>query len=420
MAKDNKGKFKLTALERAWVLYDVGNSAFVMMVATLIPIFFNALASAGGLSSVEYLAYWGYASSIVTVITAVLGPVLGTLADTRGYKKPIFVLCLAVGAVGCCLMGTAQSWLVFLIIFIVAKIGFSSSLVFYDSMLGDVAAPERMDEVSSRGYAWGYIGSCIPFGVCLALVLGAGAIGLSQMKALTISLFITAIWWFATTVPLLRRYKQLHYVEVQKNAVKQSFARIGATLRQLPADKAVFLFLLAFFCYIDGVYTIIDMATAYGTALGLDTTGLLLALLVTQIVAFPSALIFGRLAAKYASSRLIPVCIAAYTGIAIFAFFLKSQWQFWLLAVVVGMFQGGVQALSRSHFAKIIPPEKSGEYFGLFDICGKGASFLGTMIVSIGSQLTGSANVGVGMLVVLFVVGFLLFRLSCRYLPEES
>ena len=146
----------------------------------------------------------------------------------------------------------------------------------------------------------------------------------------------------------------------------------------------MFWFLLAFFCYIDGVYTIIDMATAYGTALGLETTGLLLALLVTQIVAFPSALIFGRLSAKYPSSQLIPVCIAAYTGIAVFAFFLTSQWQFWVLAVLVGMFQGGVQALSRSHFAKIIPAEKSGEYFGLFDICGKGASFLGTMIVSVG------------------------------------
>ena len=142
--------------------------------------------------------------------------------------------------------------------------------------------------------------------------------------------------------------------------------------------------------------------------------GLLLALLVTQIVAFPSALIFGRLSQKYESKILIPVCIAAYTGIAVFAFFLTQQWQFWVLAVMVGMFQGGVQALSRSHFAKIIPAEKSGEYFGLFDICGKGASFLGTMIVSVGSQLTGSANVGIGMLALLFAVGFVLFRVSCR------
>ena len=267
--------------------------------------------------------------------------------------------------------------------------------------------------VSSRGYAWGYIGSCIPFVVCLALVLGSGVIGMSQMTALSVALVITAVWWLVTTLPLLKKYRQINYVEVKQHAIRQSFVRIGQTLKHLPQDRQVFWFLLAFFCYIDGVYTIIDMATAYGTALGLDTTGLLLALLVTQVVAFPSALIFGRLSAKYPSSKLIPVCIAAYTGIAIFAFFLKTQWQFWVLAVVVGMFQGGVQALSRSHFAKIIPAEKSGEYFGLFDICGKGASFLGTMIVSVGSQLTGSANQGIGMLAVLFVVGLVLFRVSC-------
>lgn len=407
-------KFSLTGLERAWILYDVGNSAFVLLVATLIPIFFNALAEEGGLSSVEYLAYWGYAASAVTIITAVLSPILGTLADTRGFKKPIFILCLVVGVAGCCAMGVAKTWLPFLLIFVFAKVGFSGSLVFYDSMLSDVTTPDRMDVVSSRGYAWGYIGSCVPFVVCLALVLGSGAIGLSQMTALNIALFITAAWWLAMTLPLLKTYRQLHYVEVEKHAIRQSFARIGHTLRHLHEDKQVFWFLLAFFCYIDGVYTIIDMATAYGTALGLDTTGLLLALLVTQIVAFPSALIFGRLSAKYPSTTLIPVCIAAYAGIALFAFFLTRQWQFWVLAFVVGMFQGGVQALSRSHFAKIIPPEKSGEYFGLFDICGKGASFLGTMIVSVGSQLTGSANVGVGSLIVLFLVGFVLFRVSCK------
>ena len=406
---------KLTALERSWILYDVGNSAFVLMCATLIPIFFNALAEEGGLSSVEYLAYWGYATSVVTLVTALLSPVLGALADTKGFKKPIFMLCLGVGVVGCCVMGFARQWLPFLMIFVLAKIGYSGSLVYYDSMLSDVTTPERMDDLSSRGYAWGYIGSCIPFVVCLALVLGAGAIGLSQLTALSLALLITAVWWLVVTLPLLRRYRQVHYAaESREHAVRQSFARIGHTLRHLHEDKQVFWFLLAFFCYIDGVYTIIDMATAYGTALGLDTTGLLLALLLTQVVAFPSALVFGRLSARYSSTTLIPICVAAYAGIAVFAFFLATQWQFWVLAVIVGMFQGGVQALSRSHFAKIIPPEKSGEYFGLFDICGKGASFLGTMIVSVGTQLTGSANVGVGSLLALFIIGFVLFRLSCR------
>ena len=178
---EKSGKFRLTSLERNWILYDVGNSAFVLMIATLVPIFFNALAEAGGVSKVDYLAYWGYASSIVTVVTAILGPILGTLADTKGFKKPIFMLCLFVGVIGCCAMGLAGTWLVFLIIFIIAKIGYSGSLVFYDSMLGDVTTPERMDVVSSQGYAWGYIGSCVPFVVCLALVLGSEGSGVSQL-----------------------------------------------------------------------------------------------------------------------------------------------------------------------------------------------------------------------------------------------
>ena len=179
-------KFKVTPLERAWILYDVGNSAFVLMIATLVPIFFNALAEAGGVSKVDYLAYWGYASSIVTVVTAILGPILGTLADTKGFKKPIFMLCLFVGVIGCCAMGLAGTWLAFLIIFIIAKIGYSGSLVFYDSMLGDVTTPERMDMVSSRGYAWGYIGSCVPFVVCLALVLGSSVVAFGHPAAAVI------------------------------------------------------------------------------------------------------------------------------------------------------------------------------------------------------------------------------------------
>ena len=414
-------KFSPTGLERAWILYDVGNSAFVLLVATLIPIFFNALAEEGGLSSVEYLAYWGYAASAVTIITAVLSPILGTLADTRGFKKPIFILCLVVGVAGCCAMGLAKTWLPFLLIFVFAKVGFSGSLVFYDSMLSDVTTPDRMDVVSSRGYAWGYIGSCVPFVVCLALVLGSGAIGLSQMTALNITLFITAAWWLAMTLPLLKTYRQLHYVEVEKHAIRQSFARIGHTLRHLHEDKQVFWFLLAFFCYIDGVYTIIDMATAYGTALGLDTTGLLLALLLTQFVAFPCSIAFGRFSARYDTGLLIKICILCYTGITLFAVFLVSQWQFWVLAVLVGMFQGGIQALSRSYLGKIIPAERSGEYFGLMDICGKGASFLGTTLIAVVSQLTDgrsfhvlglelqNENVAVGTLVVIFAIGFVLF-----------
>ena len=269
-----------------------------------------------------------------------------------------------------------------------------------------------MDNVSSQGYAWGYIGSCVPFVVCLGVVLGAGKIGIRTELAMMISFAIVAGWWIGASIPLLKSYQQKHYVERQPKAVQNSFKRLGATLKNIRNEKKIFLFLLAFFFYIDGVYTIIDMATAYGTALGLDSTGLLLALLVTQLVAFPFAIIFGRLSKCYDVRTLITICIAAYFGIAVFAIFLKAQWQFWIMAILVGMFQGGIQALSRSYFTKIIPAEKSGEYFGLMDICGKGASFLGTTVISLIAQFTGKVNIGVGAISLFFVCGMIVFKMA--------
>lgn len=406
---------RLTKLEKAWILYDVGNSAFILMVATIVPIYFNYLAGLGGISDVDYLAYWGYAASVSTLLVAVIGPVFGTLADTRNFKKPVFAAAIGVGAIGCAVLGLIQSWMAFLIVFIVAKVGYSSSLVFYDAMLNDVSEEERLDAVSSQGYAWGYIGSCIPFAVSLVFVLGADGFGLAMNQAMTIAFLITAVWWVGMSIPLLRGYKQKNYIEVKGQVFKRSFGRLAETLGNIRKEKKIFLFLLAFFFYIDGVYTIIEMATAYGQALGLDSTGLLAALLVTQIVAFPCSILFGRLAQKYKTERLITICIVAYCCIAVFGLFLTSQWQFWVLAVCVGMFQGGIQALSRSYFARIIPPQKSGEYFGILDICGKGASFLGTTLVGVVSQLTGSVNMGVGALVILFLIGLTVFGIAIKH-----
>ncbi len=412
---------RLSPLEKSWILYDVGNSAFVLLCSTLLPIYFNALATAGGLSEDLYLSYWSYAGSIATALVAIIGPVCGAVADQKGFKKPIFLLCLSLGAIGCAALGIAWSWLAFLVIFVIAKVGFSSSLVFYDSMLAEVTTEEKADRVSSAGYAYGYIGSVIPFVICLALVLGYELIGISQTTALIIAFLITSCWWICCSVPLVKNYRQTAYVERREHPIRNAFGELGKTLRHAKENPNILFYLLAFFFFINGVYTIIDMATAYGTSLGLDTTGLLLALLLTQIVAFPFAILFGRLASKVSAGKLMKICIISYAVIILFAVFLVAQWQFWLLAVFVGMFQGGIQALSRSYLTRIIPAERSAAYFGLMDICGKGASFLGMLLVGVVNQaLTGvtlnvfgielqNANIAVSALLILMVIGFVLF-----------
>lgn len=408
---------KLTGTERSWILYDVGNSAFTLMLSTIIPIYFNSIAGEE-LSSVDYLAYWGYAASIATIACALLGPVLGAVADRRGMKIRLFSCALAVGAVGCAALGFVNEWLVFLIVLVITRLGYSLSLVFYDSMLVDVADVGNMHRVSAAGYAWGYIGSCIPFVVCLVLILGCDSFGLTMGSAMTISLIIIAAWWVIATIPLLRRYRQTHFVEGRESTVN-AFRLLAGTIRNARAEKKAFAFLIAFFFFIDGVYTIIEMATAYGEAIGLDSTMLLIALLVTQIVAFPCTIAFGRLAQGRSIVRLLMVCIVAYACITVYASTMENITQFFMLAVCVGIFQGGIQAMSRSYFSQIIPPQKAGEFFGLMDIFGKGASFMGTFMVSAISQLTGSMSAGILSLVVLFVIGLILLIVVSR-IPDTQ
>ena len=415
-----KSKQKLTPLEKSWILYDIGNSAFTLLVSTLIPIYFNSLAGSAGVHEDMYLSYWGYAGSISTILVAIIAPICGTMSD-RKFKKPIFLLTVVLGCVACACLGLTGHWLAFLGIFVIAKVGFHSSIVFYDSMLPEITTQERMDNVSSMGYAFGYIGSVVPFVCCLVLVLMCDTFGLTMGSAMVLAFLITAAWWAVLTVPLARRYKQTAFVEKKGTALGDSFAQLARTFKEAKKEKHVFVYLIAFFFFINGVYTIIDMATAYGSALGLDTTGLLLALLLTQVVAFPCAIIFGRLSAKYDTGLLIKICIICYTCITAFGMFLVSLWQFWVLAILVGMFQGGIQALSRSYLGKIIPAERSGEFYGLMDICGKGASFVGTTLVAVVSQATAgitvdvfgitlqNENLAVGSLIVLFVIGFVLF-----------
>ena len=400
----------MNRLEKSWILYDVGNSAFILLVSTVIPIYFKNLASADGIGGAASTAYWGYASSLSTVIIAVLGPILGSVGDLRGYKKPLFLSFLTVGAAGCLGLALPVGWLAFLAIFVVAKSGYSGSIIFYDAMLPDITGGERADRVSAHGYAWGYIGSCVPFVICLGLILTAGATGLGTSNATVLSFLITVLWWVLFTVPILRGYRQVYALESGGHPVRESLSRLWHTLTHVREHKKIFTFLFAFFLYIDGVYTIIEMATSYGKDVGISDNDLLLALLLTQVVAFPCAILFARLTKKVPATRLIFVSILGYLAIALFALQLDHAWEFWLLAVCVAVFQGGIQALSRSYFSRIIPKENANEFFGLFDVFGKGAAFFGTLLMGVVTQLAGHSRYGVLGIAVLFAAGFFAFR----------
>ena len=395
----------LSKRERSWVLYDVGNSAYVMLAATLIPIYFSAIAEPGSSAVVA----WGYATTVASLALALLMPFLGSLADLKGNKKKFLAGTIGTGAVSLAVMGVPGNAMVFLAIYVFSSVMLNASLVFYDAFLVAATEQDRYDEVSSQGYAWGYIGSCIPFIVCLVIVLFGSSFGIGQLDGIRISFVITAAWWLVFSVPVLRDVHQTHFKAREEHLFRHTLKGLAGTCKKIARDKRLLMYMLAFFFYIDGVHTIITMSTSYGTDLGIDSTQLVLALLVTQFVAFPSAIAYGRLAGRFGTKRMLLIAVFAYFCITLFAaFFLRSAAEFWVLAVCVGLFQGGIQALSRSEFGKLIPKENANEYYGFFDIFGKYATIMGTLLVSVFTQLTGSSSYGVLSVAVLFIVGFVL------------
>ena len=403
-------KTKYTKLERNWVMYDVGNSALVLLNTSIVPIYFNAINT--GASAAELVSAWANAQTIASLVVALLMPVLGSLADYAGNKIKFFIGFFLTGLVLCFAQAIPMGALPFLVAYVVCTVGLNSSMTFYDAMLTDVTTDERMDMVSSSGYAWGYVGSTVPFIGCLALIFGGPAIGIPTAVATRLSFVVTALWWAGFTIPLLRSYRQRHFKtsgETMGQAVRKSLSGLAGTMRKITKDKSLFFFMLAFFFYIDGVHTVIAMSTSYGTSLGIDSTQLVLALLVTQFVAFPSAIAYGWLAGKFGTKRMIMIAVLAYTCIVFFAaFFLKTAFEFWVLAVSVGLFQGGIQALSRSYFGRLIPKENSNEFYGFFDVFGKYASVMGSFLVAVITQVTGDASLGVLSIAALLLVGLIL------------
>ncbi len=413
-----KLKQKLTREEFSWILYDVGNSAYTMLSCSLIPIWFKALSigeGSGKISSDTATAMWALGVAIVTVIVALLGPVCGALSDRQNSKKIFFSTSVFVGVGGCFLNGFVTGWILFLVIFLITKVAYSCSLTFYDSMLGDVTTQERMDEVSSYGYAWGYIGSCIPFLLALVFyILGPDTAGvIPGFLSRLLGFALTALWWMAVTVPLLRNYKQNNFTNPQPHAVGSAFKKLGGTLRRIVTqDKKVLFFLLAFFLYIDGVGTIIDNCINIGTDLGLNTVGQVIVLLATQVVAWLFALLFAKLTKKYSTITLLSVCIVGYLFVCLYALTLHNLIQFGIMAFGVGMFQGSIQSLSRSYYSRIIPPENSGEYFGIYDIFSKGASFLGSGVIAAVKFAGGAVNIAIGLMSLFFLAGLIFLRLA--------
>jgi UMF1 family MFS transporter len=404
---------RLTKEERSWILYDVANSAFTLVViTTIMPIFFANVAAVGVAPS-RATSLWGYTNTIASIFVAVLAPVLGTFADYKGMKKRLFLIFLGAGIVMSFLLATIGEGMVSyaMVICVVGFIGYSGANVFYDSFLTDVTTDDRMDSISTKGFAWGYIGSVAPFLVAFVFILFPDMVG-GSLAATRIAFIITAFWWLGFSLPMIRNVNQRHFVPRDPQPVRTAFKRIGKTFIEIRRYRHAFLFLLAYFFYIDGVDTIIRMATIYGTEIGLGQNELIIAVLAIQVIAFPFALLYGRLAKRFSVRPMLFVGIGVYLVIVVLGFFLPvmaagtvQRGVFWFMAFLVATSQGGIQALSRSYFGKLIPKEQSGEFFGFYNIFGKFAAIVGPFLLALMADLTGESRYGVLSLIVLFVVG---------------
>ena len=417
----------MTKQERSWIFYDWANSAYSLTVtAALFPIFFKTFA-AKGVEGYTSTAWLGYGNSLSTLAIAIFAPILGTIADYKNNKKRLFVPFFLLGVLATLAFAMVQEgdWLPALTIYLLSALGFAGANIFYDSFLVDVTPRERMDWISASGFAWGYLGSTIPFSLGMILIVKHNLFGFeTSVPAVRIAFALTALWWLVFTIPLLRNVSQVYHVPPSSKPVRDSFARLLETLRDIRDYRNVFLFLLAYFFYIDGVGTIIRMATAFGTDMGIAPNTLLLILLVIQVVAFPFALLYGKLAQITSAKFMLFVGIFVYIIITITANFLPSFSSmqtrvalFWVLSILVATSQGGIQALSRSFYGKLIPKNKSAEFFGFYNIFGRFAAILGPLLMGFVTQTTRNAASGILSVLVLFIIGGILLT---RVKEEEA
>ncbi|MDR1263293.1 MAG: MFS transporter [Oscillospiraceae bacterium] len=469
-----RAKSRFTPLERSWILYDWANSVYAtIMMAAVFSAFFTGLVDdpRGG----DY--WWSIGTTVSVLIVAIMAPIAGAFADYKGYKKRLFAAFLAVGLVFTAMCAVVSDWRFLLVGYILSHIGFSGSCLMYDSFLPDVTTPERMDRVSGWGYAMGYIGgSTIPFLISIALIQFGGSMGLSATAAVKLSVLLTVVWWGLFSIPFFKNVKQTSYIDRPEGGTFCSvFGNIGSTAKKILANKSLLLFIIAYFFYIDGVGTIISLATSYGTQLGLGMIGMILALLVTQIVAFPCSIWFSRFAKKIGSMNMLTIAVLIYTVICVVGFFMgflieraeipvkldalaaqgaaiantgnltvinqalmdagipDASWNaqpiytsaiaastilFWILATMVGTVQGGIQAISRSYFGKLVPPQNSGEYFGFFEIFGKFAAIVGPLLYALTKGITGRSSFAILSIMLLFVAALAIMTASRKYMKE--
>jgi len=398
----------------AWCMYDWADSAFATTImAAVLPPFYHQVAAAN-LPGHVATAYWGYTASIAMLIIAVSAPILGAIADYSAAKKRFLAGFSALGVLATAfLYGVSTGdWLLASMLYILGDVGFGGADIFYNALLPHVARPDEIDQVSTKGYALGYLGGGLLLALNLAWILFPKAFFLPNAEVATrVSFVSVAIWWAVFSLPLFRWVPEPRGTAVagpRVNAVAGGLRQLAATFREIAQYREVLKFLIAFWLYNDGIGTIIKMATIYGAEIGIGQTDLIAALLLTQFVGIPFSLAFGRLAKHLGAKRSVLLGLGVYTLISILGYFMTTAWQFYVLAVMVGFVQGGTQALSRSLFGTMIPKTRTAEFFGFYNISSKFAGIAGPFVFALVSQLTGTSRLSVFSLIVFFVVGGLL------------
>ncbi len=395
----------------SWAFYDWANSAYsTTVMAGFFPIFFKNFWSQGT-DAVVTTARLGTAISVSSLLMALLSPTLGVVADLKGYKKRLCLLFMFVGVLACASMAFIPKgdWWNAILAYGISMMAFNASCVFYDALLPFVAEKSELDYTSSLGYSLGYLGGGVLFLINVLMYLYPSMFGLADgVQAVQVSFLSVALWWFLFSIPLAKYVPEPETLISQEGLwalTVQSAKTLRATFLKLTEDRNLLMFVLAYWFYIDGVYTVMTMAVDFGISIGFQAKELIAALLITQFIGFPCAYYFGTIAEKWGSRGPILLCLVVYSFTVVLATQMSQVWHFYALAMIIGMAQGGVQSLSRSLFARMTPKEYSGEYFALFNVVGRFASIFGPLVVTLGVLLTGNSRMGMAGLVILFIVG---------------